>query len=81
MNSPEPAFPYSRCRIAWEAWCAEALAMQLAECCSKALQEEGRKRYVRERVQEAVRLLEYDSSFLADALIELLEIVQEEASS
>jgi hypothetical protein len=53
--------------------------MQLAECCSKALQEEGRKRYVRERVQEAVRLLERDHSFLAEALIEVVEMLEEEA--
>ena len=40
------------------------------------LQAVQRKEYMRQRIMEAIPLLDRDSSFLAEALIEVLEIAR-----
>jgi hypothetical protein len=63
-----------RLRIAWKAYLAEGLALQLAEHPSRAVVAERMREYLSNRLERAIRVLSEDSSLLADILVEMLEI-------
>jgi hypothetical protein len=53
----------------------------MAECSSGALQELGRKEYLRQQIMTGVALLDRDPLILGEALIEVLQLLEEEGSS
>jgi hypothetical protein len=74
--------PYAserRMKLAWKAYCAELVAMQMAEHPSEVVVAERVREYLRNRLAEATRVLYADSSALAELLIEILEIATGEA--
>jgi hypothetical protein len=65
---------HQKLRIAWRAYLAEQLVMQMAEHPSGEVVAEPLRQYLCNRLTEATRVLSEDSSRLAEVLIEILEI-------
>jgi hypothetical protein len=61
--------------MAWKAYLAELAAMQMAEHPSEAIIAVRFREYFRNRIIEAAAVLSNDSSRLAEALIEILELI------